>query len=199
MFGNHNYAGANATSGTAPSVGRDFNLTLPASHSISPLTLNTYNESGSLWSDSWGSFDYLPTQQNATHRFMSYGQLPLLREFQAGPGANVTALRWEARYGYDNKAGSYRSFKGVWNGQPTTEPSLSILQNGTAYVSWNGATDVSSWAIYYGAASNETLALKYIAKSQGFETAVDLDSGCYYFQALSNTGAGSGNSTTVCI
>ncbi|KAF7932993.1 uncharacterized protein EAE97_008760 [Botrytis byssoidea] len=79
-FGNHDYAGATGgnAQNTAPTVGREFYLELPASKSYHPLSLNTYNESSSLFSDSWGSFDYLPNQQNATSRFMSYGQLPIL-------------------------------------------------------------------------------------------------------------------------
>ncbi|KAF5877563.1 uncharacterized protein Bfra_001930 [Botrytis fragariae] len=81
-FGNHDYAGATGgnAQNTAPTVGREFYLELPASKKYHSLSPNTYNEFSSLFSDSWGSFDYLPNQQNATSRFTSYGQLPILRE-----------------------------------------------------------------------------------------------------------------------
>ncbi|PYI05161.1 hypothetical protein BO78DRAFT_419821 [Aspergillus sclerotiicarbonarius CBS 121057] len=128
MFVNHNYAGANGTSGTAPTVGREFRLNLPPT-SLSPLTLNTFNESTSQWSDSFGSFDYVPANQNSTTRFISYGQLPLLREFGVGPGANVTDLKWEARYGPDNEVASYRAYKGDWTGVPAAAPKV-VLEGG---------------------------------------------------------------------
>ncbi|TGO56897.1 hypothetical protein BCON_0072g00430 [Botryotinia convoluta] len=186
-FGNHDYAGAiggNAQN-TAPTVGREFYLELSASKNYHPLSLNTYNESSSLFSDSWGSFDYLPNQQNATSRFMSYGQLPILREWQAGPGLNQTAFKWQATFGADNDVATYRAQKASWYGEPKTAQQLVVLQNGTAYMSWNGATHVAGWNIYSASADNSTTyTLKGIARSRGFETAVDLGVGCYMVQPL---------------
>ncbi|OJK03024.1 hypothetical protein ASPACDRAFT_40339 [Aspergillus aculeatus ATCC 16872] len=200
MFVNHNYEGANATSGTAPTVGREFHLSLPPTKDMSPLTLNTFNESVSLWSDSFGSMDYVPDVQNTTTRFISYGQLPLLREFKVGPGANVTDLKWEARYGSDNEVVGYRAYKGAWTGLPSAAPKLSVEANGTAFVSWNGATAVTAWKVYQAADRNETALTEIgIAQYRGFETAIDTGAtGCFVVEpvlALNTTGV---NSTMVC-
>ncbi|KAJ6024910.1 hypothetical protein N7540_005707 [Penicillium herquei] len=199
MFVNHNYAGANGTSGTAPTVGREFRLSLPPSRDVSPLTLNTLNESSSLWSDSFGSMDYVPDQQNSTTRFLSYGQLPLLREFGFGPGPNVTDLKWEARYGSDNEVAGYRAYKGAWTGTPAQKPKL-VLNDETAYMSWNGATEVKARKVYQESTANDTaLSLVGIAQNRGFETAVDLGSvGCFLVEPVVPTGFNSLNSSVVC-
>ncbi|TGO89396.1 hypothetical protein BPOR_0111g00060 [Botrytis porri] len=168
-----------------PPVRHEFYLEHPASKTYSPLSLNTYNESTSLFSDSWSSSHYLPNHQNATSRFMSYGQLPILREWQAGPGLNQTAFKWQATFGADNEVATYQAQKASWYGEPKTAPQLLVLQNGTAYMSWNGATHVAGWNIYSGSADNDTTyTLKGIARSRGFETAVDLGAGCYMVQLL---------------
>jgi hypothetical protein len=196
MFVNHNYAGANATMGSAPTVGREHFLVLPPSKEVSPLTLFTLNESLSLWSDSEGSYDYLPETETATSRFLGYGQLPLLREFLLGPAWNATDLKWEARFGADNKVSSYRSYKAQWYGEPSSPPKLAVLANGTAYMSWNGATDVSAWEIYSGS-SNATASLIGVVYNRGFETAVDLTPGCYQVVAVLPNGTSS-TSDNVC-
>ncbi|PYH89814.1 hypothetical protein BO71DRAFT_487625 [Aspergillus ellipticus CBS 707.79] len=155
---------------------------------------------GPLWSDGFGSMDYLPDMQNSTTRFLSYGQLPLLREFKVGPGANVTDLKWEARYGDDNEVVGYRAYKGAWTGSPSQEPKLSVLANGTLFVSWNGATDVDAWNVYQQASSNDTtLALVSISQYRGFETEIDAGTtGCFMVEPVVPTGLTSVNSTVVC-
>ncbi|THV54571.1 hypothetical protein BGAL_0024g00360 [Botrytis galanthina] len=123
-FGNHDYAGATGgnAQNTALTVGREVYLKLPASKSYHPLPPNTYNESSlSLFSNSWGSFDYLPNQQNATSHFMSYGQLPILREWQSRPGLNQTAFKWQATLGADNDVATYRAQKASWYGEPAMD------------------------------------------------------------------------------
>lgn len=52
-------------------------------------------------------------------------------------------------------------------------------------MSWNGATHVAGWSIYSGSAENSTTyTLKGIARSRGFETAMDRGTGCYMVQPL---------------
>ena len=41
---------------------------------------------------------------------------------------------------------SYRAYRGVWIGRPTTKPSV-VRRGGAMYVSWNGATDVAAWQV----------------------------------------------------
>ncbi|KAL7943554.1 Arylsulfotransferase domain-containing protein [Trichoderma barbatum] len=80
---------------------------------------------------------------------------------------------------------AYRVNKGDWIGTPSWLPSVAAdapnnsTLNATIYVSWNGATEVSSWAIFaadnHSTISNHT---NLIAKSprHGFETAIHLTS-----------------------
>jgi hypothetical protein len=41
---------------------------------------------------------------------------------------------------------AYRVFKGHWKGQPAWDPSIAV-EDGTVYVSWNGATEVAGWIV----------------------------------------------------
>ncbi|TGO25996.1 hypothetical protein BPAE_0068g00300 [Botrytis paeoniae] len=104
----------------------------------------------------------------------------ILQLWQAGPGLNQTAFKWQTTFGAENDVATYRAQKASWYGELKTAPQLVVLQNGTAYMSWNGATHVAGWNIYSGSADNSTTyTLKGIARSRGFETAVDLGTGCY--------------------
>ncbi|OTA08012.1 hypothetical protein A9Z42_0089470 [Trichoderma parareesei] len=80
---------------------------------------------------------------------------------------------------------AYRVHKGDWKGQPSWPPSIAVdapnnnTYNATIYVSWNGATEVSSWAIF---ASNDHKTINnhtnFLIQSprQGFETIITLPS-----------------------
>ncbi|PNY29792.1 Uncharacterized protein TCAP_00293 [Tolypocladium capitatum] len=78
---------------------------------------------------------------------------------------------------------AYRVYKHQWKGKPTWPPSAAVdapsrtTLNATVYLSWNGATDVKSWAVL--AAGNATAINNYrnlIAEAprRGFETAIHL-------------------------
>jgi len=42
--------------------------------------------------------------------------------------------------------GNYRAFKQTWKGFPVWDPAL-VVQDGVAYCSWNGATEVATWRL----------------------------------------------------
>lgn len=67
---------------------------------------------------------------------------------------------------------SYRAFRMPWAGFPTDPPDL-VVEEGTAYVSWNGATEVVAWRFLAGAdsASAEPVVT---ARRTGFETSADV-------------------------
>ncbi|UKZ77083.1 hypothetical protein TrVFT333_004801 [Trichoderma virens FT-333] len=80
---------------------------------------------------------------------------------------------------------AYRVNKGDWKGNPSWPPSVAAdapnnsTLNATVYVSWNGATEVASWAIF--ASNNHSTINSYtnlIAEfpRHGFETAIPLTS-----------------------
>ena len=122
--------------------------------------------------------------------FVGYGKIPLAREY--GPAGDGSDLRWQARFGKNNAAMSYRAFKATWHGTPKNwDPVVAFekvrLQQSRppkVYVSWNGATDISDWAVFAGddKASLESVG---VARKKGFETVFDLeDSNCVQLGAI---------------
>jgi hypothetical protein len=94
---------------------------------------------------------------------------------------------------------SYRAYRFRWIGAPQTQPALAVtLKNGaeTAYASWNGATQVTSWRVLGGAAATSLTTLA-TAKMANFETAIRIKPEAYVeVQALGSNGAVLGTSQT---
>ncbi|HVX44689.1 MAG TPA: arylsulfotransferase family protein [Mycobacteriales bacterium] len=83
---------------------------------------------------------------------------------------------------------SYRSIREQWVGLPLTAPDLTVQRNGaalTAYVSWNGATEVKRWRLLVGNSTGSMHAFGTVPKA-GFETqlAVPAGSNVVQVQAL---------------
>jgi len=116
------------------------------------------NPAGPL-SGSQGSLQYLA---NGNY-WVGYGDICLFSEFD--PSGQVIS-QYQLSPGGDVQA--YRSFKVNYTTNPTTTPDIAI-QNGTVYVSWNGATEVTQWNILSGATRN-TLSLVETVPKTGFET-----------------------------
>ncbi|KAK3172027.1 hypothetical protein OEA41_004111 [Lepraria neglecta] len=130
-----------------------------------------------IYADSQGSTEILPNGNT----LMDYGQIPVLKEY--GPGADV---RYTARFAADDLVQSYRGFKHEWHATPTTNPSLVVEKNGTrgaGYVSWNGATEVTAWAVYEGPSKRE---LGFVGRVgyKGFETMFGVAEKCVQVVAL---------------
>jgi hypothetical protein len=70
---------------------------------------------------------------------------------------------------------SYRAYRFVWNGQPTTRPAMAVAAPSGARVrlwaSWNGATDVAWWRVLGGSARRRLRPLE-VVRLTGFETSV---------------------------
>jgi hypothetical protein len=73
--------------------------------------------------------------------FIGWGGLPFYSEFAADGDLLLDA---ELLGG-----ASYRAFRMPWVGVPHEPPAL-VVDDGTAYVSWNGATEVASWRFLAG-------------------------------------------------
>ncbi len=91
---------------------------------------------------------------------------------------NFTEFNSEGNVIYDAQfpAGEvgYRIYREPWQGQPSAPPNLLANTSGsgtTAYVSWNGATDVASWRLY-GGSSAQMLEPLATVPATGFETAI---------------------------
>jgi len=87
---------------------------------------------------------------------------------------------------------SYRAFRFQWEGRPSAPPDLSVLRTGTgvtAFVSWNGATAVSSWELMGGSSPG---ALRPLVRepNSGFETPISTSQAPLYLavRALDRTG-----------
>jgi hypothetical protein len=94
---------------------------------------------------------------------------------------------------------SYRALRYVWTGHPTDLPAVAVTRAGgdatTVYCSWNGGTEVTSWAVLAGP-DPEHLTQVASAPKQGFETKIPVTSNQSYFavQAFDATGAVLGTS-----
>ncbi len=113
------------------------------------------------------------------HGFVGYGKVPLLREY--GPAQDGRDLRWQARFGHDSAVMSYRAFKAEWRGTPKNWDPIAVFEplptqhNKPAhvFVSWNGATDISDWAIFAGS-TRDNLTSVGMTRRMGFETTFQL-------------------------
>jgi len=106
--------------------------------------------------------------------FIGWGSVPEVSEFT--PTGTCVAL---GSFGTANEAASYRAKKipfSGWTGNPDSTPAIFTYANTTSlpttfYVSWNGATEVTSW-LFYGGNSSSAAGLVAVgtAAKDGFET-----------------------------
>lgn len=115
-----------------------------------------------------------PSQGNAQFRSTGWtligsGHKPFITEYDA---AGRVALHAKL----PKEISSYRALRFPWVGRPYYPPSIAVRTlkgTTTVYMSWNGATEVSSWRILSGENSN-TLAPIATVKRSGFETTTKL-------------------------
>jgi hypothetical protein len=125
--------------------------------------------------------------------FVGWGQQPYFTEFDSRG-----QIDFDGRFVGDNS--SYRAYRFPWIGTPATLPSVSASSTGTStnvYVSWNGATQVSSWRVLAGASASSLSAVTTAAK-QGFESQVTIPATPYVaVQALDSAGRALATSSVV--
>lgn len=81
----------------------------------------------------------------------------------------------ESRFGTEDIL-SYRVFKRNWIGRPKTPPNVTYIE-GNLYISWNGATEVATWALLpVDPDTNNSTALVSVPK-EGFETRLPVPKG----------------------
>ena len=115
--------------------------------------------------------------------FMGYGSLALLREY--GPEGDV---RLDMQFGDGASVASYRGFRQVWHATPAANPVV-VVQDGSMYVTWNGATDVTGWKVYSGE-TETTLVAGDTAEKKGFETTITVPEGAKFVQVAALEGEG---------
>ena len=170
--------------------------TLPAGHAesravtlaldrstMSARLVHAYAHTPPLFSPVEGSMQVLP----GGDAFVGWGLSSYLTEFDPGG-----AVDFDARF--VTPTGTYRAYRSVWRGEPLTRPRLATVPSRsgstTAYISWNGATNVKGWRVLAGRERTH-LAIVATAPATGFETAIHLDRRptCIEAQALSRSGS----------
>ncbi|TVY91723.1 hypothetical protein LAWI1_G003312 [Lachnellula willkommii] len=155
---------ANGVTGQPLQTTRGLQFSLDLTSKVATLLQNLFDPNEILYVETQGAFNSLPNGNT----FMDYGQLPVMKEY--GPDGDV---RMTIQFGDVNStestAESYRGYRLEWDAVPTgTSPAL-VVQNGILYMSWNGATNITSWAISTGSSADTLHKWKNVT-STGFET-----------------------------
>ena len=175
-FGDRNHQNAQGVS-----VSRGLLLNVDFAGKTSTL-VQEFASPNNLISVTQGSVQALPN----SNVMVGWGDQPWFTEFSSAG----TAL-YEANFGAcannegsDCPTNSYRTYKRNWVGNPATAPKLVVNANcasgsATAYMSWNGATQVASWSVSSGNSSN-ALTLQQTVPRLGFETNTTIPYAQYY-------------------
>jgi len=139
---------------------------------------------------SQGSVQELPDG----HVFVGWGSAPYFSEYRADGTLLFDAQLQEGSH-------SYRTYRSVWVGRPTTTPAVAAERQGarvSVYASWNGATEVAAWQVRVGPKANLLSPLQNFARS-GFETAMTVatDQPFVAVRALDRNGTVIGRSDAV--
>ncbi|RVX72947.1 hypothetical protein B0A52_03300 [Exophiala mesophila] len=126
---------------------------------------------------SQGSVQIIPESGNV---LVGFGNSPTYVEYTAD-GQVLCNMHYAPHIAFElvdfGLAKSYRVFKSPWVGRPKTVPDVKI-KNGKAYVSWNGATEVTGWRLQtaktLAATDNEFVTVQELQRD-GFETSFSLD------------------------
>ncbi len=116
--------------------------------------------------------------------FIGWGQQPYFSEYTPEGELIYDVCHGDACHeDTGGGGGSYRAYKGDWEGHPTTDPAVVVQQNDQGldhvYVSWNGATEVAQWRLVTGEDADNVREVAVVDKTS-FETAIPLeDSGDY--------------------
>src|SRR5215475_6769451 len=144
-----------------------------------------------LLADNQGSMQLLPDGR----AFVGWGAEPYFSEF-----ASHGELLLNGQFPLNDQ--SYRAFTSSWSGRPPGRPAVVVLPNparGSAvHVSWNGATEVETWAVLAGKTPS-TLAAAGSQRRAGFETVISVNSEGPYFAVTAHDASGRqlGRSATV--
>ncbi|KAJ9632968.1 hypothetical protein H2204_007536 [Knufia peltigerae] len=180
-----------------PSTGLKLQVNLPPSRDSPPTLINNFTDpQDPIGSWSQGSYQELPSGNG----LLGYGATARVAEYAPPSSAKTSQgeVVWSAAFGYGDLVSSYRVSKQEWHATPAADdPSLVVLAaeaNDTlthcagssvwrGYVSWNGATDVTSWEIYVVGTSNTSI-MRSIGQVEkmGFETEFVVPVGSAYVQ-----------------
>jgi hypothetical protein len=121
------------------------------------------------------------------HVFVGWGATAYYTEFDER-GRVVLDARIGRRGPPGTEADTYRAYRFDWRGEPTDSPAIA-LSGGNLYVSWNGATEVTSWEVLAGSDPQQLSSSGTVPKS-GFETAIPLQGETAYVAVRALAGDG---------
>ncbi len=150
-----------------------------------------YTHPAGLLADNQGSMQLLPDGR----AFVGWGAQPYFSEFAEGG-----ELLLNGQFPLNDQ--SYRAFTSGWSGHPADRPAVVVRPNparGSAvHVSWNGATEVETWAVLAGK-NPSALVAAGSQRRAGFETMISVNSEGPYFAVAAHDSSGRprGRSATV--
>ncbi|KAK5633261.1 hypothetical protein RRF57_008975 [Xylaria bambusicola] len=165
LFDNHAMHITSSTSGCTQNCTRAMRIALDYDAMEVRLVSEFYHpQSVQAWAQ--GGYHLLPNG----NAMIGWGVVPAMTEFDADGNVvmDVQLRPWNTT----EKGGGplYRVYKFDWVAQPLTQPSCAFV-DGTVYVSWNGATEVRTWALY-GGKSHLTMEMLTRVEKNGFETSI---------------------------
>lgn len=159
LFDNHQLDNAVGCVGSQCSRGCHIQIDTFDPDNLTKQLVNEYRSPHGLSSVIYGSMQPLSetTSHHETGRssiLLGWGVSPEFTE-HTGDGQlvrDVQYSRLDPKHSFagSGSVSSYRVFKQPWHGYPTWPPEIAITENGSLWVSWNGATEVRSWALYAG-------------------------------------------------
>ena len=172
----------NATSDPGKGTSKVLVLRLDEGRRTATL-VRSFVRSPPLSSTSQGNAQLLPDG----HVFVGWGSKPYATEFD-----RAGEMLFDLRFGVD-RVDSYRAFRFVWRGLPTTRPAVALRADDdrtTVYASWNGATEVARWRILAGPDAAHLSPVATVPK-HGFETHATVGSSAATFavEALAADGS----------
>ena len=85
------------------------------------------------------------TSLEGGNALIAWGMQPGVTEHRGGEVVMDIQLGRIINDGFGENA-VYRAFKMDWEGKPSWDPSIAV-EDGTVYVSWNGATELTGWVV----------------------------------------------------
>ena len=148
---------------------RALELYLDFKHHVAHV-FKQWHHSPALSAEFEGNVEQLPDRDE----LVGWGQQPYITEFDQH-GRTLLDAR------FVSNTASYRAFRFPWTGTPSTPPGVAATSSGRRliwYVSWNGATAVSSWRVLEGS-SPTALRPVATARKTSFETAIQTPRAAY--------------------
>jgi hypothetical protein len=149
---------------------------------MSATLLREYTHPDTVFSDTQGNVQILPNG----NVFVGWGSEPYFSEF-----SRDGKLLFDASFPPELE--SYRAFRFPWKGQPQEAPAV-VAESGpedkvTLYVSWNGATEVTTWQVLAGAGPDKLEPVGSVPR-KGFETALLLQTNETYIAVKAKDSSG---------